>query len=60
MTIKTKLSIIFSTFSILIIAVVGINFFTYKSMDSDANFVNQAGRLRANSFRMAYLSSNLF
>lgn len=59
MTIKTKLSIIFSTFSILIIAVVGINFFTYKSMDSDANFVNQAGRLRANSFRMAYLSSNI-
>ncbi len=59
MTIKTKLSIIFSTFSVLIIAVVGINFFTYKSMDSDANFVNQAGRLRANSFRMAYLSSHI-
>ncbi|MDF2989188.1 MAG: methyl-accepting chemotaxis protein [Eubacterium sp.] len=59
MTIKTKLSIIFSTFSILIIAVVGINFLTYKSMDSDANFVNQAGRLRANSFRMAYLSSHI-
>lgn len=59
MTIKTKLSIIFSTFSVLIIAVVGINFFTYKSMDSDANFVNQAGRLRANSYRMAYLSSHI-
>jgi methyl-accepting chemotaxis protein len=59
MSIKAKLTIIFSTFSVLIIAVVGINFFTYKSMDSDANFVNQAGRLRANSFRMAYLSSHI-
>lgn len=34
-----------------------MNLFTYNSLDSDANFVNSAGRLRATSYRMAYLSN---
>lgn len=57
MKIRTKLIAILAVFSLLILAVVGINFLTYNSLDSDTNFVNFSGRLRANSYRMAYVSS---
>jgi len=59
MKIRTKLSIIFGSFTILILAVVGLNYATYLSLDSDANFVNSAGRLRAGSYRMAQISANI-
>ena len=43
----------------LSVATVGLNLMTYKSLDSDAVFVNYAGKLRANSYRMAYLSERV-
>jgi len=43
----------------LSVAIVGLNLMTYKSLDSDAVFVNYAGKLRANSYRMAYLSERI-
>ena len=43
----------------LSVATVGLNLMTYNSLDSDAVFVNYAGKLRANSYRMAYLSERI-
>lgn len=57
MKIRTKLMLIFAVFTSLILAVVGVNYITYQSLDSDTNFVNYAGRLRAGSYRMAHLSA---
>lgn len=57
MKIRTKLIAMLSVFSLLVLGFVGVNFLTYNSLDSDASFVNSSGRLRANSYRMAYLSS---
>lgn len=59
MKIKTKLMVIFTIFSFLVFAVVAENYINYGLLDSDTNFVNSSGRLRANSYRMAYLSSNI-
>ncbi|AFQ45289.1 methyl-accepting chemotaxis protein [Desulfosporosinus meridiei] len=56
---KTKLLLVFSIMVFLSIATVGLNLITYKSLDSDAVFVNSAGKLRANSYRMAYLSERI-
>jgi len=38
-------------------AIVGINYMTYQAMESDANFVNNAGKLRATSYKMAQLAN---
>lgn len=59
MKIRTKLMLVLSTFSLLILGVVGINYFTYLSLDSDSSFINNAGKIRANSYRMAFLSAEI-
>lgn len=56
MTIKTRLIAILVLFTVLIMAILGINFATYNSMDSDAAFVNNSGKLRFNTYKMAYLA----
>ena len=59
MKIKHKL---ISTFGVLIVAlwiIVGINFATYNTIETDANFVNNAGKLRAISYKMAQLSNRI-
>ncbi|MDQ7096675.1 methyl-accepting chemotaxis protein [Desulfosporosinus sp. PR] len=59
MKIKVKLLLVFSIMIFLTMAIVSLNLITYKSLDSDAAFVNYAGKLRANSYRMAYLSERI-
>lgn len=59
MKIKLKLLLVFSIMVFLSVATVGLNLMTYKSLDSDAVFVNYSGKLRANSYRMAYLSERI-
>lgn len=59
MRIKVKLLLVFSIMMFLSVAIVGLNLMTYKSLDSDAVFVNNSGKLRANSYRMAYLSEQI-
>lgn len=56
MKIRTKLLAIFTLLIFLTVSVVGINLYTFKSLDSDASFINYSGRLRASSYRMSYLS----
>lgn len=57
MKIKHKLLLTFGTLIILSFVIVAINYFTYQTMESDANFVNEAGKLRATGYRMAQLSN---
>ncbi len=57
MKIKHKLLLTFGLLILFSIAMVGINFITYQAMESDANFVNQAGKLRASSYKMAQLAN---
>lgn len=57
MKIKHKLLLTFGTLIILSFVIVVINYFTYQTMESDANFVNEAGKLRATGYRMAQLSN---
>lgn len=57
MKIKYKLLLTFGLLILLSLAIVGINFITYQTMESDANFVNQAGKLRASSYKMAQLAN---
>ena len=57
MKIKHKLIIAFGILIILAFVIVAINFNTYQTMASDANFVNEAGKLRATSYRMAQLAN---
>ncbi|MBU5678069.1 type IV pili methyl-accepting chemotaxis transducer N-terminal domain-containing protein [Alkaliphilus sp. MSJ-5] len=59
MKIRTKLLIAFILLTFLTVSVVGINIFAFTSIDSDGNFINYSGRLRASSYRMAYLSSSI-
>jgi len=57
MKIKHKL---ITTFGILIVAswiIAGVNFATYQTIETDANFVNNAGKLRAASYKMAQLGN---
>jgi methyl-accepting chemotaxis protein len=37
--------------------IVGINYMTYHAIESDANFVNNAGKLRAANYKMAQLAN---
>lgn len=60
MKIRTKLLFIFTLLAILTVSIVGVNLYGFNSLDSDANFVNYSGRLRASSYRMAYLSHKTF
>lgn len=57
MKIKHKLLLSFGLLVLFLIAVVGINFMTYETMASDANFVNYSGKLRATSYKMAQLAN---
>lgn len=57
MKIKHKLLMTFGLLIILSFAIVGINFMTYQAMESDANFVNHSGKLRATSYKMAQLAN---
>lgn len=57
MKIKHKLIITFALLLTMTFAIVGINFLTYQTMESDANFVNYSGKLRATSYKMAQLSN---
>lgn len=60
MKIRTKLLAIFILLTLLTLSVVAVNFYVFESIDSDANFVNYAGRLRASNYRMTYLSYKVF
>jgi len=57
MKIKHKLLLTFGLLILFSVAMVGINYMTYQAMESDANFVNQAGKLRASSYKMAQLAN---
>jgi len=57
MKIKQKLIIAFGILIVLAFVIVAINFNTYQTMASDASFVNEAGKLRATSYRMAQLAN---
>lgn len=60
MKIKTKLLSIFILLILLTLSVVTLNYYVFQSIESDAAFVNYAGRLRASSYRMSYLSYKSF
>lgn len=57
MKIKHKLLLTFGLLILFSVAMVGINYMTYQAMESDANFVNHAGKLRASSYKMAQLAN---
>jgi methyl-accepting chemotaxis protein len=57
MKIKYKLLLTFGLLILFTMAIVGINYMTYQAMESDANFVNNAGKLRASSYKMAQLAN---
>lgn len=57
MKIKHKLLLTFGLLIIFTMAIVGINYMTYQAMESDAIFVNNAGKLRASSYKMAQLAN---
>ncbi len=57
MRIKQKLLLSLGLLILLSFAIVGINIGTYRAMESDANFVNNSGKLRATSYRMAQLAN---
>lgn len=57
MKIKHKLLLTFGLLVLFSVVMVGINYMTYQAMESDANFVNHAGKLRASSYKMAQLAN---
>lgn len=57
MKIKFKLLLAFGLLIFLSFGIVGMNLITYQTMESDANFVNYSGKLRATSYKMAQLSN---
>lgn len=57
MKIKHKLLITLGLLITLSFGIVGINFVTYQTLETDANFVNHAGKLRATSYKMAQLAN---
>ncbi len=60
MKIRHKLLITFGILIVLSFVIVTINYFTYQTMESDSNFVNEAGKLRATSFKMAMLANRIY
>lgn len=59
MKIKYKLLLTYGILVILSFAIVGVNLLTFQTMESDSNFVNYSGKLRATSYKMAQLSNVL-
>jgi len=59
MKIKHKLFLTFNSVILMVLFIVTINFITYSNIEEDAMFVNDSGRLRAFSFRMAHLSDQI-
>ncbi|MGE4284722.1 MAG: diguanylate cyclase [Clostridia bacterium] len=59
MKIKHQLLLTHGLLVILSLAIVFINMIAYKGMESDANIINQAGKLRAISYNMAQLSNQI-
>ncbi len=57
MKIKHKLIVTFGLLILFTMTIVGINYMTYHAIESDANFVNNAGKLRATSYKMAQLAN---
>jgi len=57
MKINYKLLLAFGLLILLSFGIVGMNLITYQTMESDANFVNYSGKLRATSYKMAQLSN---
>ncbi len=57
MKIRGKIILVVSLFVVLLFAGFVLNFVTYIKLETDSTFVNNAGRIRANSYRMAYLSN---
>lgn len=59
MKIKHQLLLTHGLLVMLALLIVIINIFAYKNMESDANIVNQAGKLRMISYNMAQLSNQI-
>ncbi len=59
MKIKHQLILTHGILVVLALIVVFINVVAYKSMESDANIINQAGKLRMLSYNMAQLSNRM-
>jgi methyl-accepting chemotaxis protein len=57
MKIRGKIILVVSLFVALLFTGFVLNFVTYIKLETDSTFVNNAGRIRANSYRMAYLSN---
>jgi len=57
--IKHQLILTHGILVVLALIVVFINVVAYKSMESDANIINQAGKLRMLSYNMAQLSNRM-
>lgn len=57
MKIKHKLLTSFGILILLSLIIVISNYFTYEAIQNDAQFVNQSGKLRAISYKMAQLSN---
>lgn len=59
MKIKNQLLLTHGILVALALSIVLINVFAYKDMESDANIINQAGKLRMISYNMAQLSNQI-
>ncbi|MBF4692298.1 diguanylate cyclase [Fusibacter ferrireducens] len=59
MKIKNQLLITHGILVVLALVIVFINISTYKSMENDADIINQAGRLRMLSYNMAQISNQI-
>lgn len=57
MKIRGKIILVVALFVALLFAGFILNFVTYVKLETDSTFVNNAGRIRANSYRLAYLSN---
>jgi methyl-accepting chemotaxis protein len=57
MKIKNKLILNFGILILVSVIIVGINITTFKTMESDSSFVNQAGSLRAMNYKMTELAN---
>ncbi|OGO78626.1 MAG: hypothetical protein A2Y23_10115 [Clostridiales bacterium GWB2_37_7] len=57
MKIRGKVILVIVLFVTLLFAGFILNFTTYIKLETDSTFVNNAGRIRANSYRMAYISN---
>ena len=57
MKIKHKLQITFGALIIVAFIIAGVNYQTYKVLDSHSTTINYSGRLRATSYRMNFLAN---